>query len=209
MDDETGNETERKPWDRMDGEPSMWYARMDKYYRPQGPERSIEEAYRLWLQDPTTRKRKHPAPRPNKYWHYNARDWKWRERVAAWDAEQRRKRLVAEERERAAMLERHIRLAQVMQTLGGRRIQALLQEMNEGNTEGLGVEEARLYLKDGVSLERQARGMPEHLLQIMQMSDDELLAYIAQFENGSGEAGGSVGAGADAGLEPIADHLDE
>ncbi len=199
---------ERKPWDRMDGEPALWFGRFDKYYRPQGSERTLEGAYNLWLQAEGS-KAQRSSRRPGKNWYIRTKAWRWKERAEAWDAEQRRKRLLAEERERAAMMERHIRLAQVMQTVGGRRIQALLQEMNAGDMDALGVDEARLYLKDGVSLERQARGLPEHLLQIMQMSDDELLNYISQFKDGDGETSSGIGAGADAGLEPGADHIDE
>lgn len=201
-------QNERKPWERMDGEPALWFGRLDKYYRPQGSERTLEAAYNLWLQSEGSNP-KQKSRRPPSTWYSRTKEWRWKERAEAWDAEQRRRRLAAEERERAAMMERHIRLAQVMQTVGGRRIQALLQEMNAGNMSELEVAEARLYLKDGVSLERQARGMPEHLLQIMQMSDDELLNYIAQFESGAGETSGGIGAGADAGLEPGADHSDE
>ena len=37
-----------QPWDQQPGEPVRWYNRFDAFYRPQGPDRTLEEAWRGW-----------------------------------------------------------------------------------------------------------------------------------------------------------------
>ena len=90
----------RQAWDRMPGEPTMWFNRFERF-RLLGPDRSILGAYAEYRAEKDersgrTRPRPTSAPAP---WERNAEEWFWRERATAWDdAEVVRARLVWEER---------------------------------------------------------------------------------------------------------------
>jgi len=101
-------------------------------------------------------------------------EWHWQERAEAWDLEEQRLRIVAEEEKRSEMLQEHITLARALWGRGA----ATLKKMQDEDVK-LSHEQARQYIKDGVNLERQARGMPEYLLAIAGMSDEELLETYA------------------------------
>jgi hypothetical protein len=70
-------ENKDKSWQRMRGEPALWYERFD-IFRQLGPGRTLEDAWRK-LEVKTA---KHPSWR----WYEVAKEWNWVERAAAWDA---------------------------------------------------------------------------------------------------------------------------
>ena len=70
---------ERKPWDRMQGEPFDWHARF-QIYRDQGPSRSLAKAYREWTDS---------SGKPSKTTKAKAKEWRWEERALAFDQHQR------------------------------------------------------------------------------------------------------------------------
>lgn len=190
-----------EPWRREKGEPAQWFHRLDAYFRPLGPERTIEEAWRRWkAAEAKVRKSK----RPSVHWYKASDKWRWKERAEAWDASERRKRIAVEEEARAEMLKRHTRQAQALQSIGSMRLQLFdrkrldrmepderVKELKE-----LKLSEARHYVQDGTALERQARGLPEHLIAVTQMKDDDLLGYInGLLAETSGGPGGSEGEG--------------
>lgn len=88
----------RKPWEQMENEPGIWFDRFN-IWRGLGPSRTIEDA---WRQD---RARKGlSGKRPHFRWYEVRKEWKWDERVAAWDdfyaKELQRHELEAEKRSR-------------------------------------------------------------------------------------------------------------
>lgn len=163
------------PWDRqlIDGEPEdmMWFMRFDRFFRPQGSSRSLMAAYNAWRQT----QGRGPASGASMHWIQKAKDHKWRERAEAWDEVQRQKRLRLEEEERVRMRERHVKLGTNLQVLGGKGMQRIKE-----NPDMLSPAETRRYIKEGIGIERQARGMPEYLIQVAQMTDDELFAKYNQ-----------------------------
>jgi len=120
-------------------------------------------------------------------WFRNAKKWKWRERAEAWDEHERQKRLVIEQDEREKMVRRHVQIGIGLQSVGGQRLKQLESHLQE-----LSPAEARLYLKEGIGLERTARGLPEYLLAVAEMSDEQLMEKYAELL-----AGGATGDGSD------------
>jgi hypothetical protein len=176
-----------EPWDRQRDEggtlePMFWFDRFDRFYRPVGPERSLVGAYNAWRREA----KKSQVVWIASSWQNNATKWHWKERAEAWDVEQRRQRFAEEEIARAEMVRRHVRLAVNLQAVGATRLTSLSEaDVNAG--------EARQYLKDGIALERQARGLPEHLIAVAGMSDDELLTRYHQLVAGIGGTGSRDG----------------
>lgn len=71
---------ERKAWERLDGEPMLWFNRFSRFRRL-GPERSLLAAYNQWRGE-KGRERATGVPEP---W-ARARDgWDWIERAEDWD----------------------------------------------------------------------------------------------------------------------------
>lgn len=68
------------PWQKQDGEPALWHSRFE-VFRLLGPERTLEDAWRRVTQ-------RGKKKRPGSMWSIRAAQWHWRERAAAWDAEQ-------------------------------------------------------------------------------------------------------------------------
>lgn len=177
------------PWERQrspDGElePNLWFDRFTDF-RLAGPERSLLGLYRQWLTD-KGRERQKPPTRAPQVWHDAAEKWDWRKRAEEWDAELRRQRIEEEEEARREMLKRHARQGREMQNVGAGGLEALAQRVAE-----LTAGEIRLLIVDGTKLERQALGLPEHLLQVATMSDEELVAQyqgiIAALSGGEDE----------------------
>ncbi len=164
------------PWERQPGEPMMWYTRFDKYYRIQDgaeSERNLRQAYHMWRRDNGNPPK--PTTGVSSAWTDKFKEWNWKDRAEAWDMEQHRLRMQAEEEERAEMLKEHITLARALWQRGA----ATLKRMQE-KKETLTHEQARQYIKDGISLERQARGLPEYLLEVAQLTDEELQEQYAE-----------------------------
>lgn len=175
-----------EPWERQrdeDGnlESNFWFDRFDRLYRPQGPERSLLRAYNAWRVEVGKSASKKSVANS---WDKVAKQWHWKGRAEAWDEAERQKRAVLEEQERTEMLKRHIKLATAMQGVGARKLQHISQKPEE-----LDAKEARLYVKDGTAIERTARGLPEHLVAVTEMTNDELAAKYAGLLAGVSGAG--------------------
>lgn len=158
-------------WDRQrdpntgELESNLWYDRFTDF-RLMGAGRSLLDCVNA---EKATKGNKRQSHTPGS-WSRAAKKWHWRERAEMWDEQQRQERIQADEQERAAMLERHLNLAQGLQSVGMKRLKKLDLTPDE-----LSVGEVRQYIKEGVAIERQARGLPEHLLAVATMTDDELL----------------------------------
>ena len=200
------NET-RHPWDRREGEPPLWYNRFDSHFLPQGPERTLEEAWRRWKQTDAPGSK---GKRPSAQWYARAKEFDWYARAQAWDDENRRKRIAEEEAARADMLRRHARQAQALQGVGALRLSLFdrdrLQELRRNDPkkyveelEKISVGQARLLMQSGIGLERQALGLPDHLLAVAAMTDDELLEQYAGLLRTIAGTGGDPGGDGEAG----------
>ena len=178
---------ERQPWDT-----DTSYDRFVTFYLPQRNPRSVVEAYRRYKRNKGDTKGKIlRAPSVWDNWSLgrtpkgkpipNALSWK--ERAAAWDAEQHRVFLLGEQDRRQRMLERHAAYGRGLQSVGTKRLKQL-----EIDPDQLSDGEARRYITDGIKTEREAEGLPTWILQLQGLSDEELLAeYGATVEEAQGD----------------------
>lgn len=187
-------------WDRQrddDGalEPSLWYSRFTTY-RLLGVKRSFLAVYNQQREKAGKGATAKTIPSS---WQHAARKWEWVNRAEAWDVHEQRELLKQEEQARADMLKRHAEIAQKLQILASKRLEILekaIQKKPGAISGSVSVTEARLMAKDGIGLERQALGLPEHLLTIATMTDQELIEKYAQLAGiiaGSADDGGSTG----------------
>jgi hypothetical protein len=72
-----------EPWDQQEGEPRSAYVRF-LLYRSLGPGRSIDEAYRLLLQQ-RARGAKSSKTRAPGNWYQESSKWNWNDRASEWD----------------------------------------------------------------------------------------------------------------------------
>lgn len=165
------------PWERLDGEPAKWYARFEKY-RLLGPNRSLDEAWRV---DSDTKRPK--SQRASGDWPNMARRWRWRERAEAWDEVERVKLRKAREQELKEARERHLSFARLIQ-------QKAVERINKIDPDELKASESWHLLRDGVALEVESLTTP--LIA-------ELQEQIAQVKQVLRELQDGQGCGADAG----------
>ena len=163
--------SEIKPWDKGEGEPSRWWDRFNRFYRPQGAARTLTLAYRAYYEEVHG----HPPTRPG----YTA-DWKnksilyeWAQRAEAWDEELYRETIAAEKAKAIEMTTRQIADSKAIQTL------AMSELVKRGFSKESTVSIARA-LATAQNQERAARGIPEHLADIGGMSDEEIEREIAR-----------------------------
>lgn len=88
-----------------------------------------------------------------------ARKWRWVERAAAWDEERDRASRMAEIRALRQMRERHLLLAEALQSGASERLLQMQQPGQGFST--LSPSEVRQWVEAGIRLERQARGEPD------------------------------------------------
>jgi len=174
-------------WERLEGEPYQWFHKFYSFFRPQGPGRSIEEAYR-WFKDDEAPFLK--GERPSQAWYDNAKEWDWRGRARAFDEYQRRSRYVAEEAAREEANERFNEYASDMQKLGVGRIKEMLEIVGtEDDIVKMSSEDARKMLEAGVKLEQSILGLPSWVVKVQGMSDNELIKHYNQLLKEIGGAG--------------------
>lgn len=89
------------PWDQQADEPNKWFDRFDRFYRPLGADRTVEQAYRDYLVaygKPIEVKGKRRRP-PRQWWAAVAA-YSWKDRALAWDQDQRRIKQAQEDKEK-------------------------------------------------------------------------------------------------------------
>ena len=180
-------------WDREDGEPALWFGRFDKFYRPLGSERSLDAAYRVYLD--SSKKGQSAAERPPNSWFNNAKAWRWKERAEAWDETIRQERLAVEaEARRQAQQDataRYIKSAKAMQDIALRKMVNLQKDPDQ-----LKPDEARRFLLDGTKLEREVLGLPTEIIGLLDLTNDELISRYGSIIAGiSSDRGDSENAG--------------
>lgn len=121
-----------KPWDRLRGETSRWYARFD-VYRSLGPNRSMGAAYKAWhaaenIAHPDTapkmRATYNGVNAPDTVWRVATR-WRWTERAEAWDSYQIELARQMEQVRIAAANADRVNTGKTMRNLGIRAITAM------------------------------------------------------------------------------------
>lgn len=179
-------------WERWPGEPYKWFHRFYNYYRPIGPERTVTECWKRWREAEADEN--YSCKRPTRHWWARANTWHWEERARAWDELNREKMAQAEREAREEMLQRHKELARAMVVAASRRMRDILDSPTM-----LTPAETRKYITDGIAEERRAWGLPEYLLRVTELEDDELLKQyehlVAALEADSGAGSGDGTAG--------------
>ena len=130
-----------------------WFARFE-VYRQLGPTRSLERVFQLAEGDAAQGKR------PGQAWYRAARTWKWAERAAAWDAEERKRLRTVDEDRRLDARERRLSyiedfLGRVAAGLGTAELDQLTCEQALALLPQL-----RLFFRDLLHEERTELGMP-------------------------------------------------
>ncbi|KKN63572.1 hypothetical protein LCGC14_0500200 [marine sediment metagenome] len=160
------------PWDRQrdengELEPSLWWIRFDAY-RAQSSGRSVAQGYRDWRDAKGYAKLRHSGYPSS--WVRASNRWNWKERAEAWDEHRRQLDYIAEQAQHDEMRKRHADIGKALQGVGAK---ALMRFQRNESAE-LEPADARLYLKDGIGIERTARGLPVELVALYNMSDEEL-----------------------------------
>lgn len=91
--------------------------------------------------------------------------WRWYDRANAWDDHLLREANAAEVKAVREMRERHIRLAQHLQFVGGGTIAKLAEAIQRNELVEITPAEARALVEAGAKLERLNRGEPETIVE--------------------------------------------
>ena len=159
------------PWDRQrddngELEPGRWYHRFTMF-RALGHDRSMLRVCNQWRRD----KARNVGTSTPLSWGHAAERWNWKERAEAWDEHRRQLDYIAEQAEHDEMRKRHADIGKALQGVGAKA----LTRFQRSESAELEPADARLYLKDGIGIERTARGLPVELVRLYNMSDEELL----------------------------------
>ncbi len=93
---------ERKEWERLPGEPNLWYSRFETF-RLMGPKRSLFALYQdIRAQAGASRRSQIGVPQS---WRRASNRWRWRDRAEAWDEAERQRVRAEYEAQRRAILE--------------------------------------------------------------------------------------------------------
>jgi hypothetical protein len=131
-------------WDRLQGEPSLWFGRFD-LYRMQGPTRTLRGTY---VAEAKASNRKPGVSLPHS-WHSAAVRWKWKARAEAFDAQQRQDVRAEHAQAVREMNQRHIDQAQRLQ-------EAALERLKKLNPDDLTPGQLLDFLMEAAKLERAA-----------------------------------------------------
>lgn len=159
-----------RAWDRQPEEPDRWFDRFDRFYRPQGPGRTLTEAYRQYYIE-----RHHREPERPGYtteWGKASKSWRWLDRAREWDEQIRKERLEIERENLRDMNERIIKDSQSIQAL------AMETLLDEGFKKDIGI--ALRGWRQAVVVEQTARGIPAYIAEVYEMEDEELSRELAK-----------------------------
>lgn len=168
-------------YDRLPDESSKAFEAFS-HYKNLGIERTIELAWKRYSKSDRT------VPGYFKQW---SSDYNWVERSRAYDEfvdAQARKKLESDAiKQRAEMLKRHALTGKVLQQKG---VQYLEKSGIDKSSDAVNA------IKTGITIERQSSGLPEYLMEVVNVDDAELtrkyaalLAEIGGVASGDDEAG--------------------
>jgi len=163
-------------WEIQIGEDPMWHTRFNRYLLL-NESRSVRKTYAAELESKGKSIKTHQATPPD--WQEIALLWRWYDRGIAWDNDQMRKLMQHNEQKMRDMYDRHLERALLLQSNG---IRGLLDQ--DGKPKAApDMATAMRLVEVGIKLERQARGVPDHITEIAYLSDEQLLAkYAATLE---------------------------
>lgn len=99
--------------------------------------------------------------------------YSWQARVEAWDDQQDDVQMQEYVHDLRLMQERHVRLAVALQ-------KAAILRLQQFEPSELTPAQLLRFVVEAIRLERLARGLPEYLLQILEMTDEQLLGKYAR-----------------------------
>lgn len=157
-------------WDRLEteGETGRWFDRFERF-RAAGPGRTLLGALHGEEADRGGERRSARLPGA---WDRAAAKWRWRERAAAWDAEQARLAREAEAGELEARRRSWLERGRELQEKAADRLERM-------NAEEISPRDMLAMMEAGVKLERLALGLAEEQQKPKEpMSDDERVAAV-------------------------------
>jgi len=167
-----------KAWEQQEGEPLLWWHRFMKYFvSMEAGKRSILGALRGWAEDENYEfvddKDFHAK---DMAWNRKAKRFNWVKRAALYDDDVYRQRMESELEEIKEMFSRQAQIGRDMQKLAMVKLRDEFLEIQKTGRPLIDMAEARLLFKEGISIERQARGLPDYLLAVANLSDEELMS---------------------------------
>lgn len=78
---------ETPPWHPLEGEPSEWYTRFERFFLMRGPARSVQSAYRLWVTSEGREVGTKGMKDVTNVWTEMSRRYSWKARAFAYDGE--------------------------------------------------------------------------------------------------------------------------
>ncbi len=161
-----------KPWDKQEEEPSLWWERFNKFYRPLGPSRTLTQAYKKYYEEKHGKAPTRPGYTAD--WGRKAELHEWRRRAESWDEELHRGAIAAEKEASIEMTRRQMTDSTAVQTL------AMNEIIKRGFASEKGIGTIVRAWKAAVEVERTARGIPDSLAKIGEMEEDELRRTLAR-----------------------------
>ncbi len=161
------------PWERRAEEPGKWYARFE-IYRTLGPQRSLNQAYRL-----AARLEELHGKHPGEYWSKIARRWEWAARAEAWDQAQRERLRAMDEDRRFDARERRLQMIdRLLDTVFNVLLRADMEALASDEVRA-GLPTLRMLFKDLLSAQRADLGLPTATkagVESVRFTADDLLA---------------------------------
>lgn len=161
-------DTQEYPWERLPGEPNLWFDRFFKYFLKQGARRSVIEAFRRYRAAEGDGQHFGQSG-PN--WQLEAHRWNWFARAEAYDEHQRMLDHIKWEERRATLREKEwdvsnelLEIAQGhLKTVRGSQAQATVAKSDSGRVQVPRVivknQDAARFAELGSKLGRLAAGM--------------------------------------------------
>lgn len=163
-----GQEEYRAIYERMDGEPDLWYDRFERY-RLMGPSRSLLAVYNAERLD----RSEGPAKAIPGAWVYACRVWDWKNRASTWDAYEGQRRRELYDKEREEDHEARVMLLKAMRAKLVQRLNTLVPEEIKPELLVRGIQIVAQELR------AEYDDLPVQRLDLDAMTDDELRAIVA------------------------------
>lgn len=135
------------PWDRQEGEPTLWFGRFERY-RKMGNSRTMLGCVRAEEADKGRVEQSQKVPGA---WNEACQTWRWRDRAEAWDALQV---ALARKEEAEVLAQRRKAWIAQAQAIQGKGVQRLLTL----DPDDLSFRDVLAAVTEGVKLELLARG---------------------------------------------------
>ena len=174
------------PWELQPQEPPRWFARFE-VYRTLGPARTLETTF-------ATVRESHglAGERPGQAWYKAARQWRWEERAAAWDAAERERLAAAENDRRFDRREARLgHIQRLLLTIVNVLAAAEIDHFDKDTARAM-LPVLRLFFRDLLMQERAELGLPvielrPHAGEVVSFTGDELAQAMREVHDWSGK----------------------